>query len=418
MGTPVQSFSIRRAVSAGASAALLMLSTACGAITAAGGNGSPAAADSGDLKIGASLPLTGTFAEFGQAAKKGYETWASVVNAHGGLLNRHVQLIIRDDASDQNTAVADYHSLLSSDKVDLLLGTFSSPLVGPTSAIAETSHKLFVTPTGGDPKLFQRGFKNLFMTQQATAIGIADVFVNYILSLPPSQRPKTAAYPTLDDSFQIPTMDQMRSRLEAAGIKTVYQGTYSEDTQNFDQIATQIKDSGAELVAQGASFDDGVGLNRSLVKAGASPKYFYQTAGADSGSAYSQAVGSANTNGIFFSTTWSAYSKTPGNTDFMDAYRGLYGADLPHEDAADAYVAGQVLQAAVTAVGAPGLSDQSKLADWLRTNQVTTIIGDLAWNGDGSPKGEELLGQWQNNAIQIVRPEIAATTTTILQNWR
>jgi branched-chain amino acid transport system substrate-binding protein len=399
-------------------ASALALTAGCGLNSATKPDSSSAPRGAGVLKVGASLPLTGVDAEFGKAAQQGYETWAAVVNEHGGLLGSKVEMIIRDDASDQNTAVADYNSLLSSDHVDLLLGTFSSFLVGPTSAIAEKQHKLFVTPTGGAPDLYQRGFKMMFLTQQATATGIGDAFAHYILSLPPSQRPTTAAYPTLDDPFQIPTMDNIRKQLEAVGIKTVYQTVYATDTQNFDQIANAIKASGAQLVAQGAGFEDAVGLTRALVKASASPKYLYQTAGPDTGSAYGQAVGVANTNGTFFSTTWSPMATTPGNPEFLAAYRKLFGSDVPHEDAADAYAAGQVLQAAVTAVGEQGIADQQKLADWLRSHTVTPIIAELAWNSDGSPKGEELLGQWQNDVIQIVRPASAATTPTVISTWR
>jgi branched-chain amino acid transport system substrate-binding protein len=394
----------------------LLLIAACGVKS---GNAPSAAGNTSDvLKVGASLPLTGPNAEFGTAAKMGYETWASVINAHGGLLGKKVQLIIKDDATKQDTAVADYNALISKDNVDFVLGTFSSLLVGPTSAIAEKAHKLFLTPTGGAPRLFQRGFKMMFLTQQATATGIGNVFAHYILSLPPSERPSTAAYPTLDDPFMVPTIDNIRKQLEQAGIKTVYRGVYSIDTQNFDQVANKIKSSGAQMVAQGAGFDDAVGLTRAFVKNGATPKYLYQVSGPDSGSAYGKAVGTSNTNGVFFSTTWAAKATTPGNQEFLTAFKKLYDAEVPKEDAADAYVAGQVLQAAVTAVGSQGISDQTKLADWLRANTVSTIIGPLAWNTDGSPKGEELLGQWQNNLIQIIRPSIAATSQTVVSTWR
>ena len=56
---------------------------------------------SGTTKIGASLPLTGDFSEPGQAAKQGYEIWQEQVNQNGGLLGRQVQVIIKDDASEE-----------------------------------------------------------------------------------------------------------------------------------------------------------------------------------------------------------------------------------------------------------------------------------------------------------------------------
>jgi branched-chain amino acid transport system substrate-binding protein len=108
---------------------------------AAGPSGEP-------IKIGTSLPLTGGKSVPGTAAKQGYEVWQDMINSAGGLLGRPVELVIKDDASDQNTIVADYNALIAQDKVDLLLGTFSSLLVLPSSAVAEKNNMVYVTPTG------------------------------------------------------------------------------------------------------------------------------------------------------------------------------------------------------------------------------------------------------------------------------
>ncbi len=111
------------------------------------------------IKIGASLPLTGEFSQPGQAALRGYQTWEAMTNESGGLLGRPVKLIYKDDASQQNIIVADYNALISRDKVDLLLGTYSSLLNLPASAVAERNRMLYVEPAGGSPKMFNRGFK-------------------------------------------------------------------------------------------------------------------------------------------------------------------------------------------------------------------------------------------------------------------
>src|SRR4029079_7387005 len=129
------------------------------------------------------------------------EVWQALTNSSGGLLGKQVKLTIKDDASNQNTIVSDYNALISQDNVDLLLGTFSSLLNLPASAVAERNRMLYVEPAGGAPELFDRGFKYLFFAQQATATHQGDVWANYIAALPADQRPKTAAYPTLDDPF-------------------------------------------------------------------------------------------------------------------------------------------------------------------------------------------------------------------------
>src|SRR5437764_14141835 len=56
------------------------------------------------ILIGASLSLTGDFSADGQAFQKGYQLWASDVNAHGGLLGRQVTLKILNDNSSPTQA--------------------------------------------------------------------------------------------------------------------------------------------------------------------------------------------------------------------------------------------------------------------------------------------------------------------------
>src|ERR1044071_7708228 len=361
----------------------------------------------GTIKVGASLPLTGDFSEPGKAAEQGYKVWEAMTNEKGGLLKRKVQMVIKDDASNQNTIVADYNALISKDKVNLLLGTFSSLLTLPASTVAERNRMLYVEPAGGSPDLFSRGYKYLFFAQQATANHQGDVWANYIANLPADQKPKTAAYPTLDDPFAGPTSEGIEKILSQAGVKTVYRSTYTIDNVNYDAIASAIKGKNADLVVNGATFEDGVGIVRSLLKVGYHPKWLYQTSAPSLGDQYAKAIGKENTEGVFYAVSHSIDAKTPGNEEFVAKYKEMFGGTEVPEDAADEYAAAEVLSAAVKGVGS--IDDQLKLADWIRSNSVDTILGPLSWNEDGSPKGQFLVGQWQNGKPEIVLPEDAAT---------
>jgi branched-chain amino acid transport system substrate-binding protein len=376
-----------------------------------GGGGAP-------LKIGASLPLTGEFSEPGKAAKQGYEVWQAMVNEQGGLLGRKVELVIKDDASNQNTVVADYNALISGDKVDLLLGTFSSLLNLPASAVAERNRMLYVEPAGGNPDIFSRGFKTIFFAQQATADHQGDVWAEWILSLPEGKRPKTAAYPTLDDPFALPTSEGIEAILSEGGIETVYRETYTADTTNFDSIANAVKSRKPDLVVIGSQFEDGIGMMRALRKVNFTPDWLYQSNAPSFGDQYSEGVGVENTEGVFYAVSHSQEATTPGNEEFVAKYQEMFGGETVPEDAADAYAAGQVLQATVEANKTVERQDQLKLADWLRENDVETILGTLTWDETGAPTGEFLIGQWQDGKAEIVLPDDAATTDRIIEGYK
>jgi branched-chain amino acid transport system substrate-binding protein len=375
------------------------------------GAGTDTAASSEPIKIGASLPLTGDFAEPGVAAQQGYKIWQELVNKDGGLLGRQVELVIKDDQSDQNVIVSDYNALIQKEKVDLLLGTFSSLLNLPASAVAERNKMLFVEPAGGSPEMFSRGFKYLFFAQQATAQHQADLFAEWVTGLPDDQKPKTAAYVIADDPFGGPVAEGIQEKLEAAGVKTVYSKVYPPETVNFDAAAAAVASKKPDVIAQGsAGLADGVNLIRSLIKVGYSPKQMFQASTPSFADQYSDAIGLKNTEGVFYAVSYHVDSPTPGNEEFLAAYRAKYDADPP-EDAADGYAAAQVLQKAVEEVGE---IDQTKLADWLRENEVDTILGQLSWDETGAPEQAFLLAQWQNGDEEIVLPEDAATSDTIV----
>jgi branched-chain amino acid transport system substrate-binding protein len=373
--------------------------------------------DSGDsdtIRIGASLPLTGEFSQGGLDTQHGYEMWVEMTNEAGGLLGKQVEIVVKDDATQQETAVSNYNNLISQDKVDLVLGSQSSLLNIPASAIAEKNKMLFVCPSCGSPDMFNRGFKYIFFSQQAIATEQAKVFANWIANLPPEKRPKTAAYPSLDDPFAGPVVEGAEKILSAAGIKTVYKDQYPATTKNFDSVVNAIRDAGAEIVVQGAQFEDGVNMIRSMNRANYQPAILYQSSSPTYGQQYLDAVGPENAEGVFFSSSYSALADTTQNAEFVKRFEEKFGQSPP-EDAADGFAAGQVLAAAVNGVGS--IDDQLKLADWLRGNSVDTLLGTLSWNEDGSPKGDFLVGQWQGGVSQVVLPTDVSTSDKIMR-WR
>ena len=400
---------LRLPVLAVGAALTLTAVAACSSATSTG-TSNAGSAPSGPITIGMSLPMTGPVADVSKSGYQGYELWASQINAVGGLLGRKVKLDMLDDGFDPNQTAADYTRLISQDHVNLLLGTFSSLLNAPASAVAARQGMLYVEPSGGAATLFTRGFTDLFFAQPGTTTSLPDQFVSWLASLPASQRPATAAYVTQDDPSASPAVAVFKTRLQALGVKTVYYQVYDPSTTNFDSIAAAIAHDQPQMIIQGAVADDGAQFVRSLQKLNYNPKVLFQT-NAPTDEAYPSAIGgAANANGVFTAQSWSATASYPGNQGFVQAYTKMFGAP-PTEDAANSYTAGQVLQAAVKAVGS---LDQGALAKWLHDNTVSTIVGPLKWDKAGDPEGSLLLSQWQHGTLQVVAPASAATTKTVL----
>jgi branched-chain amino acid transport system substrate-binding protein len=355
------------------------------------------------IKIGASLPLTGDFSDPGTAAKKGYELWTDVVNQSGGLLGRQVQFVIYDNASDPDTAVADYERLITQDKVDLVVGPFSSKLVIPTSEVAAKYGYAFPEPAGGAPHVFDRGLTNIFFCQPAPSGDQAIPFANYILAQPEDVRPKTFAIITSDDPFTVGVMDSLEKLLTDGGLTESMRETYPADNKDFSSLAAKVADKNPDLIIGGTQFEDSVGQIKAYQQAGYQPRGAFFTTGPSLPKEFSEALGSA-TEGVFSSISWFEASTTETNPEFVKAYHAKYGDEPIAEDSANAYTVGQVLQQAVENTQSV---DNAKLIAEMHKSTFKTVVGPLSFNELGQPQGSFMVLQWQGGASYIIGPDYA-----------
>jgi branched-chain amino acid transport system substrate-binding protein len=355
------------------------------------------------LLIGISLSLTGDFADPGKAAQSGYELWRDAVNAKGGILGRQVQLKIVDDASSPDQVVTNYTNLIDKDKVDLVFGPFSSLLTVPASQVAKRFSYSFIEPAGGGPKVFDQKLDNLFFVQPAPVVAGGEVFAKWVLSLPADQRPKTAAYPSLDDPFASPIADRIRELLEAGGIKTVYNETYSAETTDLSPVVTKVAAASPDLVVAGTQSDDAYAQVKAMVEQKFSPKMLFMSNGANSPVEFPDKVGAGNVNGIFSTSAWLFGSDQPGNKDFVAAYIkkfGGKGSDID-ETSAQAYACGQLLEAVAAKTGKV---DNATIIASLHQGSWPTLMGQLSWDAIGQPQGATDLVQWIDGSLQVVYP--------------
>lgn len=401
-----------------AATAAAMLVAGCA--THAGSSG-PAASNgptSGPLVIGASVSLTGDFSDSGQAVQKGYQLWADTVNAHGGILGRKVKLDIVNDASSPVQVVTNYQNLINKDHVDLTFGPFSTLLTIPASQVARRYGYAFLAPAGGGPAVFAQHLGNFFFVQPAPTDESGDVFANYILSLPASQRPKTAAYAELDDPFSAPIAESIRHKLEAAGIKTVYQQVYPSETTDLSPVMAAVAAHKPDLIVGGTQNEDAYGQVKSLVQLKYNPKFMFEANGANSPLDFPGAVGAGNTAGIFSGADWFPGSTNPGSADFTAAYIQKYGGNAQQIDdnSAEAYAVGQLIQA--VAAKAHKI-DNATVISALHQGSWPTLLGNLSWNAYGQPQGQYNLVQWQNGKLVPVYPTTIAQASplAVKPNW-
>ena len=389
-----------------AAAALVAATAACSAPgdPATAGVAGTQAGTKAPLVIGISLSLTGDFGDTGQAAEKGYELWASQVNKSGGILGRQVQLKIVDDTTSATQVVTNYESLINEDHVDLVFGPVSSLLTVPAARVAARYGYAFIEPAGGAPTVFALHLHNLFLAQPAPVLDLGVSFADYILSLPPSQRPKTAAYSSVDNPFASPVVEVVRQKLQAAGIKTVLDQTYPAEQADLGPVVARVVAAKPDLVVDGTQGEDGYETIKDFVQQKFSPKILFMPNDASDPVNFPAQVGMANVNGIFTADDWSPMASRPGNADFIKAYLAAYGGTASQIDptSAEAYACGQLLQDVAQQTGKV---DNATIISTLHAGTFDTIEGSLSWDADGATDGTSgLLLQWVNHELVPVFP--------------
>lgn len=393
-------------------AATLALAALAATVGSASGRG-----NAGPIKIGISLSLSGDFSDPGKFAMQGYKLWAKIVNAHGGILGRKVTLSIKDDASSPTQAATNYQNFITKDRVDLVFGPFSTLLTAPSAAVASRYGYAFIEPAGGGPAVFDQKLHNVFFTQPAPIVESGDVFVQWVLSLPKAKRPKSAAYPELDDPFSAPIAERMRQQFEKAGIKTVYKTVYPSETVDMTPIVSKIAAAKPDMVVGGTQAGDGYSLVKALVQAKYSPKFLFEANGPNSPGEFPSKVGPSNTQGIFSSSDWFPKAKTYGNTFFVKQFVKTYGgtADAIDPGSAEAYAVGQVAERVIRKVGL----DNAKIIAALHKGTWPTVEGTLHWNSIGEPTGNFLLVEWLGGKLYPVLPKNVAVRKPVYPkpNW-
>ena len=379
------------------------------------------------ILIGASLSLTGDFSDDGQAFQKGYQLWASDVNSSGGLLGRQVQLKILNDNSSPTQAQTNYQTLFASDKVDLAFGPFSSLLTTPSASVAARYGYAMIEGAGGAPSVFaspaNQSAHNIF----DVSLPIEDElipFVNWVASLPPSQRPKTAAYPMADDPFADPPVQLAQQRLKALGVKTVYSKIFPAENASYKPAADQVAATGAQAVLLGSTDVPTVSaFMQAFEQQHYNPKMFICAAGPDQGAAFTSAVGKGNATGMMVPNGWYPGYANPASQKMVQDYVAKYGgspSDI-NADVAEGYAVGQVAAQAVTATKG---TNNAKIISYLHSGvTLSSVQGPVRFDNFGkNSSAAAFTFQWQQQgtAYKQVLPVSTAGSVAIINpkpNW-
>lgn len=376
----------------------------------------PAAAQApAPLRIGSTLALTGPLSATAMTHKLVGEIYVEQLNAKGGLLGRKVEWLVKDDQSKPDLARTMYEQLVTSDKVDLLMGPYATGAILSAMGVAQRYNKVLVHHTFGVPSMskYEMAFPAWSLGADPGTTVPNTVFDALAASAKP---PKTVAFVT----SKFPSIHFMslgaREVAKKRGLQEVLFLEWDFGNRDFGPIAARIKDVKPDMVWIGDIALEGNMLLDAMKKIDYTPPIHFHTYPAPGPMTKSPDGKNALSLTIFEEHV--PFTTNPVAAAFVKVFNERAAkAGLPDTSvevqAAASYTAWQILEAGVR--GANSFDDKA-IAAWLRKNRVDTIQGRLRFDGPGN-YGDDLMRvkQVQNGKWNVVWPAQFAAPGAKLQ---
>jgi ABC-type branched-subunit amino acid transport system substrate-binding protein len=362
------------------------------------------AAAQAPIRIGSTLALTGPLSATAMTHKLVGEIYVEQLNARGGLLGRKVEWTVKDDQSKPDVARTMYEQLVTSDKVDLLMGPYATGAILSAMGVAQRYNKVLVHHTFGIPSLAK--YEGAFPAWSLGADPGTTVPNMVFDALAASPRPpKTVAFVTSKfPSIHFMTLGA-REIAKKRGLSEVLFLEWEFGNRDFGPIAARIKDAKPDLVWMGDIALEGNMLLDAMKKIDYVPPLHFHTYPAPGPMTKSPDGKNALSLTIF--EEHAPFTNNPVAAEFIKIFNDRAAkAGLPDTtvevQAAASFSAWQILEAGVR--GANSLDDKA-IMQWLKANRVDTIQGKLRFDGTGN-YGDDLmkLKQVQNGKWNVVWP--------------
>jgi branched-chain amino acid transport system substrate-binding protein len=385
------------------------------------------AAERTEIHIGATLPLTGAEAKVGGFFKEGYELAVDEANGAGGLevggKRLKIKLSLLDDTTNQATAVSLADRLINSEKVDFLLGTYSTALVQAQSTVAEQNHIPYVNGGGAATDIYRRNYRYLFGLLAPVEV-LGSTLMQWIDEQQQAGKiPKPARIALVWENtahgkdFRL-GVSQFAAK--SGGYTLVVDEPFELNGKDFGALLGKVKASGADLFLADAHLPDYITMHRQYVAAGLCHKLVsYGARGSEQGAI--EALGRENVAHILSAVWWNAAlaGKDGPAKHFVDAFKTKYGR-VPEWFQALGYESARALFRAIELAGS---ADREAVRNQLAQLELPSILpgGTLTFPAESGQQARYPFVVQQNmldGTSPIIFPRDVANGTGIAPNPR
>ena len=378
-----------------------------------------AAGDCDEIHLGSAISLTGKYATNGIHAKNGYEFAIKKIDENGGVKIGgkcySFKVTYYDDESKGDRGATLAERLINQDKVQYMLGPYSS---GLTKAIAPVTEKYkipMIEAEGASRSLFNKGYKYLFAVLStseqylASAVTLAAEMAEKSGKSPSSVKVAVAVE---NDPFSLDIRAGVLDDAKKYDMKIVIDEQLPRDLSDMSAILTKAKLLKPDLLIVSGHSKGAATAVRQIGEQNIKVPMIAMThcEAADVTGKFGAAA-----NDILCSTQWAetlSYedpifgSAANYEKEFKAAFPEYKDKKVPYQTA-QASAAVYVFKDAFERAGS---LDKDKLRDAIAATDLKTFYGDIRFAPEGNNIAKPMvLRQIQNGAYNVVAPSAFAS---------
>lgn len=307
-----------------------------------------------EYKIAVIGPMTGDYAQYGQAFQRGTELKAKEINDAGGVNGVKVKTVMLDDKNDPKEAANIAQKIVSDKEYVAVVGNFSSTACLAGAPIYQKAGIVQLSPTSSHPEFTKQGtymFRNV-NTQEIEGPMAAEYAVKVLGK-------KNIAVIYINNDWGITAKDNFIKGVKAQGGNIVAEETFiGGQTKDFTPTITKIKAANPDLLYIAAMYSEG-GMIAQQIK---QLNYKIDMLGASSlNNEQLIKLAGQSVEGMYVTSNFFPGDPTKKVKDFLTKYKETYGVEAD-QFAAQAYDSLGMVGEALKTSG----EDKAKLRDALQ----------------------------------------------------
>ncbi len=371
-------------------------------------------ADAEPIKIGVIVSLTGPEANFGQMIHNSNMMAFDDLGIKD-IDGRPIQFVLEDDGSNPQTAKSAIEKLITMNKVDMVVGGYTSSCTAAMAGTAEDLGCPLVIDCGSADEITTKPNKWVFSGPRVPASHYGDALWTLIDQV---IKPKKVALFYENTDWGTSSSKALRAGFQKRSINLVFDQPYESGAMTFIPMLTRIKSEKPDMVMAVSYLTDAIMIAKQMAQIHLDVPMYMGYAGGYTMPEFVDHCGK-DVNYIASTTNWSPQAPWPGVKQYFEAYNQKYHKP-PDYHGAQGYAAMQIAMDALKRATKPITRDSIREA--LTKTDLMTVMGKIQnheWQDDlghhyynqGLPLTYVI--QWQDLKQQVVWPLGAKTANLI-----